>query len=82
MATLVARRWPTVGGAALCVVGALLLALIVGPTWSRVGWMQALAMAAVLAVPPIVAGLAFLATSRGGVQPPDEFDDLRGRAPA
>jgi hypothetical protein len=82
VATFAARRWPTAGGAALVIVGAVMLTLVVGPTWSRVGWMQALAMAAALAVPPIVAGLAFLAASRRTPGSGDEFADLRGRAHA
>lgn len=82
LATLAARRWPVAGGIALTVAGTLMLTLVVGPTWSRAGWLQALAMAATLGVPPIVAGLAFLASSRGGPAPRDEFADLRGPAPA
>jgi hypothetical protein len=69
-------RWPRIAGSLLLLVGLALFALIAASAL-RQDWVQGLLITIALPVPVIVAGLAFLAASKGARTAPDEFGDLR-----
>ncbi|MFN7966834.1 MAG: hypothetical protein U0V87_14220 [Acidobacteriota bacterium] len=75
LGTLLALRWPRIGGGVLFLAGLAFLVFVRAP-FERGQYLSALLMMATLALPPMIAGTA-LFVSRGS-DPDDEFEDLRG----
>ncbi|MBL8140691.1 MAG: hypothetical protein JNM38_06265 [Acidobacteria bacterium] len=79
--TVVASRWPRLGGALLTMFGGGLLLFFVRPLVGHGAWGQALALTATLVTPSVVTGLLLLAAASGaGAASDDEFKDLRAEA--
>ncbi|MCP4594803.1 MAG: hypothetical protein GY842_29070 [bacterium] len=76
IATLIALRWPRVGGALLVVIATAFAVFLMGGV-NRSSPAQYLLMTMILPLPPLVAGVALFVS---GLRPAndDEFADLRG----
>jgi hypothetical protein len=80
VATAVALRQPRIGGGLLVAAGIALFGLVL--RLHRGDWEMATTMALILAFPPVLAGLALLASAqKAAAGPIDEFADLRPAAP-
>lgn len=78
--TALGLRWPRLGGSLLTLAGLAFLVFFILMPLGRQDWVGSLFMTLALPLPPLLAGLALLASSfpEHGTST-DEFGDLRGR---